>query len=121
MRDAVFGEEFIELWADILTSIICTQGFDSPTHFILSNHLEFHEFVEYLVFGTEEVDKFLSRMIINEHGEVFHTSDQQWEGTNNIRMDQIQQFWGRGPWARWEWKSVSLSLSTHITKGLVPT
>src|SRR5258708_17425542 len=73
MRDPVFGQEIIELWAGVLTSIVCMQDFNLLTHFILSNCLEFHELVKYLVFGMEEVNEFSSVVVIDEHSEVSHT------------------------------------------------
>ena len=75
MRDPMFGQEVVELWTGILTSIVRMQDFYLSTHFILSNCLEFHELVEYLVFGMEEVNEFLSGVVINEHSEVSHTSN----------------------------------------------
>ncbi len=75
MRDPVFGQEIVELWAGVLTSIVCMQDFNLSTHFILSNCLEFHKLVEYLVFGTEGVNEFSSGVVIDEHSEVSHTSN----------------------------------------------
>jgi len=71
----MFGQEIIKLWAGVLTSVVHMQDFNLSTHLILSNCLEFHKLVEYVVFGMEEVNEFSSGVVINEHSEVSHTSD----------------------------------------------
>ena len=75
MRDPMFGQEVIELWTGILTSIVHMQDFYLLTHFILSNCLEFHKLVKYLVFGMEEVNEFSLGVVIDEHSEVSRTSN----------------------------------------------
>ena len=84
MRDPMFGQKIIELRAGVLTSVVHMQDFNLSTHFILSNCLEFHKLVKYLVFGMEEVNEFSSGVVVDEHSEVSCTSNRCGEGTNSI-------------------------------------
>jgi len=71
----MFGQEVVELWTGILTSVVRMQDFYLLTYFILSNCLEFHKLVKYLVFGMEEVNEFSLGVVIDEHSEVSRTSN----------------------------------------------
>jgi hypothetical protein len=110
--DSKIVEALGKLLADVLASIVGTEGFDSASGLCGDKLVPFVEEVEELGFLFEEEDPTVARSVVNEGEEVEGaTKGRNSHGAANVRVDTIEKFGGSFCWGSGDWMSVSLS--TH--------